>query len=386
MKKNPRVYNTISGPYDVQHTLEIFTPYLCGRSISTYPHIPGRPKRDGDPVCDSYCVQLMEDNAIIAVVADGCNWGKRPMEASNRAKSAFVEYLKTHVSEMTTVAEIGYYLLSALSYCHHKIIEGKEDIWEAGTTTLLGGIMAPIKLSKDEQKTEGKDTFKVAFTFVTVGDCKAFHFSKKTKKAYDLTKGNRKNVYDARDSGGRLGPYVGEGAPDLRNIATHYIICEEDDYILLVSDGVHDNLDPQTLGKVPKDVDEKYAYITDWKGIAPEAEVEKIKNEFMMNFLVDELLHGGEDENKMRMRVFSFPGADDDRNLSPERITNKIMHHCLSVTGRGREWMEQNPKEKLPNDYVQYPGKMDHATVVTIKIGNFERDLLRASKGAASKS
>ena len=34
------------------------------------------------------------------------------------------------------------------------------------------------------------------------------------------------------------------------------------------------------------------------------------------------------------------------------------MKHCLSVTGRGREWMEQNPREKLPNDYVQYPGKM----------------------------
>ncbi len=108
MKKNPKAYNTICGPYDVQHAHEIFSPYLCGRSISTYlqvpstlllgyPHIPGRPKRDGDPVCDSYCVQLLEDNVIIAVVADGCNWGKRPMEASNRAKSAFVEYLKLHV-------------------------------------------------------------------------------------------------------------------------------------------------------------------------------------------------------------------------------------------------------------------------------------------------
>jgi serine/threonine protein phosphatase PrpC len=62
-----------------------------------------------------------------------------------------------------------------------------------------------------------------------------------------LTKGNRKNVYDARDSGGRLGPYVGEGAPDLRNITANYTICEEDDIILLVSDGVHDNLDPQVI-------------------------------------------------------------------------------------------------------------------------------------------
>ncbi len=119
---------------------------------------------------------------------------------------------------MSTLREIGYYLLSALSYCHLKIVEGKEgtnhfltdciDIWEAGTTTLLGGIMVPIKLSKEEMKAEGKDAFKVAFVFVSVGDCKAIHFSKKTKKAFDLTKGNRKNVYDARDSGGRLGPVM----------------------------------------------------------------------------------------------------------------------------------------------------------------------------------
>jgi len=298
VKKTPKIYNVIAGPYDVQHPHQVFMPYLCGRSISTYPHIPGRPKRDGDPVCDSYCVQFMEDNVINAVIADGCNWGKRPMEASNRAKSAFVEYLKSHINEMSNIREIGYYLLSALSYCHYKIVEGKEDIWEAGTTTLLGGLIAPIKLSKEEIKAEGKDAFKAAFVFVTVGDCKAFHFSKKTRKAWDLTKGNRKNVYDARDSGGRLGPYVGEGSPDLRNIAVHYILCEEDDVILLVSDGVHDNLDPQTLGKLPKDVDEKYAHLTDWKAIVSEDEVERLKNEFMTKFLAEDVLFGGEDEKK----------------------------------------------------------------------------------------
>jgi hypothetical protein len=106
----------------------------------------------------------------------------------------------------------------------------------------------------------------------------------------------------------------------------------------------------------------------------------------MTKFLAEDLISGGEDDKKMRMKVFSFPAADkdEDHQLSPERITNKIMHHCLTVTGRGREWMEQNPKEKLPNDYVTYPGKMDHATTVCLKIGNFERALLNASRGANS--
>lgn len=70
------------------------------------------------------------------------------MEASNRAKAAFVEYMKSHLSELTTIREVGQYLLSAISYCHHKILEGKEDMWEAGTTTLMGGVLLPVKKTK----------------------------------------------------------------------------------------------------------------------------------------------------------------------------------------------------------------------------------------------
>jgi len=94
LKKNPKVLNTITGPFDILFPLEIFEPLTCGRSISTYPHIPGKPARDGDPICDSYSIQILEDDVIIALVCDGCNWGRRPMEASNIAKSSFVEYVK----------------------------------------------------------------------------------------------------------------------------------------------------------------------------------------------------------------------------------------------------------------------------------------------------
>jgi hypothetical protein len=67
---------------------------------------------------------MLEDDIIVAVVADGCNWGKRPMEASNRAKSAFIEYMQEHLSEISTVRDAGQYMLSAISYCHYKIVEG----------------------------------------------------------------------------------------------------------------------------------------------------------------------------------------------------------------------------------------------------------------------
>lgn len=40
--------------------------------------------------------------------------------------------------------------------------------------------------------------------------------------------------------------------------------------------------------------------------------------------------------------------------------------------------MEQNPKDKLPLDYKAYPGKMDHATCVVIKVGKFQTALEKA--------
>ena len=72
---------------------------------------------------------------------------------------------------------------------------------------------------------------------------------------------------DAADCGGRLGPYVDGGyagvlclaccrsywhhSPDLRNLGAWCVSCSEDDILLLCSDGVHDNLDPQHFAISP---------------------------------------------------------------------------------------------------------------------------------------
>jgi hypothetical protein len=58
------------------------------------------------------------------------------------------------------------------------------------------------------------------------------------------------------------------------------------------------------------------------------------------------------------------------------------MKHCLHITSRGREWMEQNPKEKLPADYEKYPGKMDHCTGVVLKIAEFDWNKRKGSWGS----
>jgi len=391
LKKNPKVLNMICGPYDIHFPLDVFESLVCARSISTYPHIPGRPQRDGDPICDSYSIQLLEDDVVIALVCDGCNWGRRPLEASNTAKSSFIEYVRSHQNEFEELRDIGHYLLQALSYCHFKICEGKDDVWEAGTTTLLGGMLIRVKKTKEEVKAEEKsdhredhsgnghaskpDSFKWVWVCVSIGDCKAFHFNAKTQVVTDITKGNRRNIYDAKDCGGRLGPYVGNGQPDLGNVTVYYRLCEENDLILMLSDGVHDNLDPQVLGRPPKDCGPDFTSYSDWSEITDTDVATSAKSDFMKNFLANEIILGGGDDEKIRSKVFST--LVEEEMLSPAAITARIMKHCLSVTGKGREWMEQNPREKLPSDYVEYPGKMDHATAVVLRVSKFEKEFMK---------
>jgi len=176
-----------------------------------------------------------------------------------------------------------------------------------------------------------------------------------------------------------LGPYVGNGDPDLRNVTIYYTMCEENDLILVLSDGVHDNLDPQVLGKLPKDAGPQYENVDNWRGFGTEKEAQVCKDQFMKRFLINELILGGESDERLRAKVFSPPKSEEPY-VSPTPITGRIMKHCMSVTGSGREWMEQNPKEKLPNDYVLYPGKMDHATAVVVRVAQFEKELEKAMK------
>jgi len=168
---------------------------------------------------------------------------------------------------------------------------------------------------------------------------------------------------------------VDEGAPDLRNVSLHYRLCQQNDIILILSDGVHDNLDPQTLGKVPADIASEFAQ--DWTEVESLADAQHLKTQYMLKLLSEELICGGQQNAKLRTKVFSVPTQQEEELMSPGSITTRVIQHCLSMTGNGREWMEQNPQDKLPNDYIKYPGKMDHATCVTMKVGKFDMGVPR---------
>ena len=39
--------------------------------------------------------------------------------------------------------------------------------------------------------------------------------------------------------GGRIGPYLEGGTPDLRNIELFFTMCDENDLLIVMSDGAH---------------------------------------------------------------------------------------------------------------------------------------------------
>jgi len=241
--------------------------------------------------------------------------------------------------QIVDVKKAGAVLLNAFEYAHNSIMEGKEAFWEAGTTTLLGGVLLEINKGTD------KWTPQWEFVCASVGDCKAFCYA--NGEISDITQGNRQNASDPRDCGGRLGPHLDEGKPDLRNLNLFCASCEEGDIIFVVTDGVHDNLDPQHLGKLPKDMPKEFNLHGDRWDDVDQAKATFAKNSSVTTLLQD-LLNDA---------------------TTPKQVTDRLIEHCVSVTQKSRDYMESNNGKRIPDDYVEFPGKMDHTTCLCFRVG-----------------
>jgi len=116
----------------------------------------------------------------------------------------------------------------------------------------------------------------------------------------------------------------------------------------LVSDGVHDNLDPQNLGLNPKDLSLDYA---SWPDVP-----------------LDE---GTTAKTKAMNEKFTQLIIDCDQAVTSSLICKKSIRYCRQITATSRQWMEQNPSGILESNYVKYPGKLDHCTCVCFQVGTY---------------
>jgi len=363
-------------------------------SVSLYPYMAPelaqfQGERLGDPIADSYHIQL-KGSRVAVVLADGCNWGKKPMTASNNAGRAFLDCVVRHEHLCTNTHATGFVLLRAMAHAHRAVTHGEDgeeklDYWDCGTTTLSGGVVFPLKKGKDgkerdKQKKDKKfkdkdetvnnldgdvhnttdddeDRKKYGFVCLGVGDCKAYRYSSRTTRFTDITIGNRKKPSDPRDPGGRLGPYLDEGKPDLANLEMYYAEIEEGDIISVCSDGVWDNYDPEMLGIEPKELCLEQ---DKWEDVPFKTAVQE-KDHFLGQLMREQVLEEKYQELK--------EGEGHAINLTPQDIAFKLVRHCVVTTQICRDFMEQNPNLKQPSDYKKYPGKIDHSTCISFKVG-----------------
>ncbi len=85
---------------------------------------------------------------------------------------------------------------------HEAIKIGKANIWDAGTTTLLAGVLCQTETHA------ALNNCQWCFNCISIGDCRAYHWSRQTTRIREITEGNRTNLTDSKDPGGRLGPYI----------------------------------------------------------------------------------------------------------------------------------------------------------------------------------
>lgn len=319
---------------------------IFGQSMSNYPKGTG-----GDNVwCDYFQVQVINQCALIAI-ADGCNWGAKPKKAAETACRLTQEHIAKEIDSWAgskvghpmSFIDLSNFSLSSLSLVHQEILKEKYP----GTTTLLSGMLCKIDSINPNE---------YGFVCVSVGDCKAFHWEKKTGRVKDITFGNRRNAHDASDCGGRLGPYLAKQQPDLRNLSSFFWPCETDDIILCMSDGIHDNLDPEPLGISPSEFDSRY---TAWKDV-PSKEAEMMKEAFQCK--------------EMEKILREVP------EKTPKNFVTALVIHSKNVTEKSRNYMEADPNAVEPKDYKEYPGKMDHATCIALKVGPFLPKLERRKR------
>ena len=255
----------------------------------------------------------------------------------------------------------------------------------------------------------------------SIGDCKVFHWHCSTGAVSEITEGNRHNSRDARDCGGRLGPAENGGMPDTRNFSLHTAVCEESDLLFFVSDGVHDNLDPEHLGFMPHEIlgdiypqcqDLGITAEDDWDTIDLKA-VELIKNAYRkwrLGCIIEKaraaknssasaastlspLTNALEnDANSSRsgtgssssslsgssattMTAPALPGSrcswGTEECLLPGDVVPAILDHCIGSTAASRVAMEESDGTPLAADYKLYPGKMDHTTCACIRVTNY---------------
>lgn len=116
--------------------------------------------------------------------------------------------------------------------------------------------------------------------------------------------------------------------------------------------GSADNIDPVSLGKSPREFN---IQSDDWS----EAE-QKFAEEV-------EMAKVGYAKQWLEKHLLSF---EQNGKLQLPELCESLLLHCQNTTKAGRDFLEENPNKRIPADHVLYPGKMDHTTVLAVRVAS----------------
>lgn len=294
----------------------------------TYTPFPKK-KRLGDPICDNFGALLNDDRALL-VVADGCGWGVKNAVAARAATLAFLEEMKPEILKPENAGNVCLKLFHSLRVAHEAVLKSFPAIKRCGSTTICAGAVLPAS---------GPDYTHILLA-IGVGDCKMVVIRGDGSGVVDVTEGNR--VSSPTDPGGRIGAYgKNEGTADLRNLSFYHEKLSQGDVVVIMSDGVYDNMDPQLLKVEPHHIGLKSA---PWEEQSDQERVLDCKKLFFLEM----------------MKVLSE--GTETPILSPPQILAAIINFCRNASKSGRVWMAKNPNRRMPEYSDEFRGKMDHCT------------------------
>ncbi|XP_076257159.1 PP2C-like domain-containing protein CG9801 isoform X4 [Rhynchophorus ferrugineus] len=245
--------------------------YVYGLSDSLYDQNQVTKCKNGDPIADCFGIITRNDSAILAV-ADGVNWGEKASIAAKSAIHASLHYLNKTIfndtkpfEKLTTktddvsptdtitpdgdvnlianTREVFVCLLRAFNCAHDLILENKGML-----TTLTVAVILPLKQKSPPRTDNGVRVSLQEPRYVccvcNVGDTLAYVYSQKYG-IRELTKGSHdvNSNRDMRDALGALGPVDGIN-PELSNLTLSVTTINKGDIVMVASDGLTDNFDP----------------------------------------------------------------------------------------------------------------------------------------------
>lgn len=345
---------------------------IWGEAISTYPKLCHNTSLGPEHIIADGWLELSFHNRIYFGIADGIGHGTESQKAAMCGLLGFV----AHLIDSQGTKGIGekHHSVYNVPQAMKRIIESykaAQDIVVANThemTALTGGVIVqidPAEESSPDSVISSKHTkypWKWALVAASLGDCKIYRFCRDTEQIIEITSDDTTKI-SVRDAGGHLGI---ECVWD--NLTGYFCPLDEGDFVICMTDGVHDNLDPETLKISPHKLG---LNSESWKDVSPE-EAHAVRRSFRETRI-------------SQILGLQMMSQYEPKTFSPIEITTRILDYVQRITEmlrsaeeKGailqRDWDIMHPDERvsLKNEIIrsqrESPGKYDHSTCVTIMV------------------